>query len=575
MNPLIKPVFLLMNRLSYRAKLSLIASLFAIPLVIFAVQLAVGYHYDANQAKQTREGLKYLKAATELIKSLETVRDLSVINLAQESKEFSLKYDHAVQQTIGHIGSIQSLYNSLKHQTYLNKLSKQVSSQNTGAYSEGAAVFNIYESMSILVERSYDWRTKLSHELISRTASNTQILDILNMLNESGTYLYVLGKTRAFGSLYLDRQYIDSHGIQVIDQNYQALSRMIQQVDVHTVEHAELLLAYPELLTTEIKNKLSQAHKMLDENLIQPLSLEADAVGYYQQVEHIFDEIYLHNDKLFELADQLLEARYKSLEQSINVFYLSVGLMLILIIYLYVGLYYSVGNTIRQLLKSATRVAKGDYETPIAIDAVDELQAVANAMNTMRKSIKEREKELVHLGQTDGLTQLYNRQYFDDALAVFLANSSRNNTSLTLVMMDIDYFKTVNDEYGHLVGDECLRQVAASFRNHFQRKTDIVARYGGEEFIAILNGLTHEEAKSQVESLRASIETDVIVVDNKTISITASFGIATVEAGTLASEDGLLSMTDDMLYTAKNQGRNCVASALYDESNVLRVAGKK
>jgi len=128
-------------------------------------------------------------------------------------------------------------------------------------------------------------------------------------------------------------------------------------------------------------------------------------------------------------------------------------------------------------------------------------------------------------------------------------------------MMDIDKFKNINDQYGHQTGDDCLRQVAEMFSEQFQRKTDIVARYGGEEFIAILYGSTMEETLKQTESLRERIEKQKIQTCDKPLSVTASFGIASLTPPESSNEIDLLSLADEMLYEAKQSGRNCVVSA--------------
>ena len=156
-------------------------------------------------------------------------------------------------------------------------------------------------------------------------------------------------------------------------------------------------------------------------------------------------------------------------------------------------------------------------------------------------------------------------QYFDDALDLALANSRRNPTPLTLVMVDIDRFKALNDEYGHQTGDECLRQISKLMREQFQRQTDIVARYGGEEFIAILYGQTLSEATLRTEQLREAIETNKVKLDDKEISVTASFGLAALIPPEVCQNKELVGLVDTLLYQSKKEGKNRLSAAHYNQ----------
>jgi diguanylate cyclase (GGDEF)-like protein len=183
----------------------------------------------------------------------------------------------------------------------------------------------------------------------------------------------------------------------------------------------------------------------------------------------------------------------------------------------------------------------------------------------MRINIKEREEKLALISQTDGLTQLSNRKFFDQALQISLANSRRNMTPLTIVMMDIDFFKKVNDKYGHLSGDDCLIKIAKLMQAQFKRQTDVVARYGGEEFIAILYGQDLEEAIFQTEKLRSLIENTTMVSGQHSFRITASFGLASLMPPEEAEAQDLIALADTLLYKSKDKGRNRLSSEHYSK----------
>ena len=125
-------------------------------------------------------------------------------------------------------------------------------------------------------------------------------------------------------------------------------------------------------------------------------------------------------------------------------------------------------------------------------------------------------------------------------------------------MLDVDHFKAVNDKHGHQIGDACLKHVAESFRQHFKRKTDIVARYGGEEYIAVIVGESPKVIYDQTETFRAQLAADEIVEGEVSLSITASFGLASSDGTQEVTATELLSLCDSSLYEAKRAGRNQV-----------------
>lgn len=165
---------------------------------------------------------------------------------------------------------------------------------------------------------------------------------------------------------------------------------------------------------------------------------------------------------------------------------------------------------------------------------------------------------------TDSLTGLANRGYFDEALKNEFSRLMRTEGILSLIMLDIDYFKKFNDSYGHLAGDQCLQTIATTLKTIARRGSDIVARYGGEEFIVILPDTDENGAKSRGEEIRKAIEALAIphIVSNVSKYVTISGGIVTVYPADFESPEEVLKLVDDALYSAKAKGRNrCVYSS--------------
>jgi len=215
------------------------------------------------------------------------------------------------------------------------------------------------------------------------------------------------------------------------------------------------------------------------------------------------------------------------------------------------------------------------YFTGIVRDLTERKRA-ARAMEEYREHLEDQvakrtqeltlaNKKLEKLANLDGLTGIANRRVFDDDLKKEWRRAKRQNTVLSLLMCDVDYFKNYNDSYGHLAGDECLRKIAATMQNLFQRAGDLVSRYGGEEFAIILPGVPYRGVTKVVEQLRLSIAQLGIKhlrPDGSSI-VTISVGGVTVLPELEMSEQDIVSRADKALYQAKQKGRNiCVTEEI-------------
>jgi len=176
---------------------------------------------------------------------------------------------------------------------------------------------------------------------------------------------------------------------------------------------------------------------------------------------------------------------------------------------------------------------------------------------TLYTDITERkafEKRLIDMATRDELTGLVNRREFFTLAHHEEERAKREGHVVSVMMADADYFKKVNDVYGHAIGDEVLRNLADNCRKIF-RKTDIVGRYGGEEFAVVLPGANEDMAKIIAERLRTSVENSVVVSDKGDVRYTISIGIACATGKDFKIEE-TLDRADRALYTAKAQGRN-------------------
>jgi diguanylate cyclase (GGDEF)-like protein len=203
----------------------------------------------------------------------------------------------------------------------------------------------------------------------------------------------------------------------------------------------------------------------------------------------------------------------------------------------------------------------------------------------LRESDRQKAAELHRLSVVDLLTGIANRRAFDETLDQEWRRAMRHNTELSLVLIDVDYFKQFNDTYGHLAGDQCLRTVAQVLAAGMRRAGELAARYGGEEFAVLLPHTDLEQAHRVAERMCAAVREEAIAHAGSEVSphVTISVGVAStacivgrparwlrkgVLAGVLHAERvDLVKAADSALYLAKSTGRNRVVSALNDPSN--------
>jgi len=172
------------------------------------------------------------------------------------------------------------------------------------------------------------------------------------------------------------------------------------------------------------------------------------------------------------------------------------------------------------------------------------------------------EHRIMQLATTDSLTGVLNRRAFIERVEQEIHRSNRENAPFSLILADIDYFKRVNDEYGHQAGDLVLQRFTEQL-SKFSRPYDFVGRYGGEEFVICLPRTDSHQARSVAERMRKRVEDMRIMLPNssKSLQITASFGVASFRMGSEESVDSVTKRADEAMYRAKREGRNCVCVA--------------
>lgn len=215
-------------------------------------------------------------------------------------------------------------------------------------------------------------------------------------------------------------------------------------------------------------------------------------------------------------------------------------------------------NDSEEYLSKGIDVGGDDYLTKPVKQVI--LTAKIRAMERiahMKEQLDKANRKLARLTSIDPLTQVLNRRGLDDMLSKSINSNDRHNGELSILMVDIDYFKPYNDNYGHPVGDKCLKQMAQIMKKCLNRSTDFIARYGGEEFVIALPFTPIDGARFKAKEILKSVELAAIPHEHSPIRhyVTVSIGIATTASNGMSSKQ-IIESADQALYLAKEKGRN-------------------
>jgi diguanylate cyclase (GGDEF)-like protein len=261
---------------------------------------------------------------------------------------------------------------------------------------------------------------------------------------------------------------------------------------------------------------------------------------------------------------------YAAWVQQRNLFIVQVGVLLLIIAAVAVRMGHSIVVPLQRLVDATQQIVKGDLEVRLTVSQKDELGRLTQMFNQMADKLRQNQSEievanqtmmqknrlLEKLSITDGLTGLYNRTKLGLIINDQLERFKRNQRPFAMLMMDVDYFKHLNDSLGHVAGDEILTIVAKALTNSI-RSVDFAARYGGDEFIVVLTETTVDQALNTAERIRSQVANIHCETIGETVKVALSIGIIECESSD-TTQTILLSRVDGALYEAKRAGRNRV-----------------
>ncbi|UZE94929.1 sensor domain-containing diguanylate cyclase [Alkalimarinus alittae] len=556
-----------MNRFTFPAKFFLVSMLFAVPLSITSIQSTI----DSNQQLRATH-LKYIGAKNisdflPVIVALETLRDLSVVKRFHSSPITEEKYDSAKNDVLAKLNyfiehKLSNASQLISMELFALKRSIQVLSLSSG--SEADLESAIFDKVNLIVDSAYS----IQYQIANMNGLLGDIDPLANHLvviltAELQKSFEAMGEVRAYGSYFITNKVLSSSGVELIN-NGQA---KLKDGEGHLRDRLTgLLSSYPKInnshiIDTTAVNHLDEIYLQIDDQILLDPDLTTPIDVFWLQSSDSINGFNQFRRGLISFLEDHYVTEEEEMQVKRSTYAFAIGGLVCVFLYLFIGFYLGVKGSLKQLSKAAVQVANGALDKPIMIKSHDELSHLAALFEAMRIQLKERQQELIETTITDALTGIRNRKYFNDSLKERFNLSRKADQTTSLLMMDIDHFKRVNDTYGHTAGDKCLQLVAQCLQDSLGRPGDVVARYGGEEFAILLPDTDEKGATIIADKICNNIRKLPIDIEGEIITITISIGISTSSLIPDCKEERLVNLADEALYKAKETGRDKWVSA--------------
>lgn len=318
---------------------------------------------------------------------------------------------------------------------------------------------------------------------------------------------------------------------------------------------------------TAIDHQASLDIHHLESTKILEESVTYDGLSYHKAIALLYASENIPVTILVEQDQTAIQVSWVKLR---NRFLEFVGILIVIvtIVALYMG--HSIVTPLKQLIGAIKGVVEGNLDIYLPARRKDEVGQLTAIFNQMIGALRNKHTEIMAVNQamqqqnqllqklsiTDSLTGLYNRIKLNTILVEQLARFKRNDRAFCLLMIDVDYFKTINDKLGHIIGDEILATVASALLRSI-RTVDYAARYGGDEFMAILTETSYSAAIKTAERIRSEVSAACLELREHPVQITLSIGVTQSRYSDVIPED-LIARADVALYEAKRLGRNRV-----------------
>ena len=411
-------------------------------------------------------------------------------------------------------------------------------------------------------------------DITSKIASfniNPKIHASISTLYSILQYKEALGQSRAYGTVIIEKKNI------ILDEKI----KFIQLISTQNI-FLELYDKTASSSQKKLKNSLlnSTLHTEIDsyeKNILENKFLHLDSEVWFKDMTLYINSVKNVENVLLDETTLLLEAKLKEDVHHLILWIIYIGLIITITIFIIYLFERSSKNQLHQLTDAMNHLADGERDLRLKpIQLKDSLSQMYHAYEITRQKLlhgdiytqlyknqkeietirQQRENDkLEKLAFIDPLTNCINRRKFEEISNLELQRSSRYNSELSFLMLDIDHFKAVNDTYGHAIGDDVLKHFS-SVCLKLARDTDIVARIGGEEFIVMLPETNEDSALILAERFREKIYNSTLTIDEHTIKYSVSIGISSLNSDNDSSVSVILQRADKALYEAKKSGRN-------------------
>lgn len=296
---------------------------------------------------------------------------------------------------------------------------------------------------------------------------------------------------------------------------------------------------------------------------IQQLRIAGRVIGRSNFIKSLVDDFSRQAEfKSYQINESVIDNSNSLIEHAATEIKLMGSASILVLFVLFSAIYFIKRRFVERIVTLNNNVMARLNGDNIILDVRgnDEISDIAQAVNFFAEKIEKQNKVLHALSLTDGLTNLPNRRALDQRLSYDLLTATRNKCPVTVLLMDIDYFKQYNDTYGHLAGDDCLKKVAAALLHCKKRSTDFIARYGGEEFMFILPDTCSDGAQKIADAILTEIRSLNILHRTSSCAahITMSIGMASFQSQDDADNEALIKKADSALYQAKRNGKDRV-----------------
>ena len=567
------PAVLLMSRLTYVSKFAVATALFAVPLILVVINETVEHFHKIELLERKLIAVERLDDIQKVSRHIAVIRNNRARTLIHPEPSIdsdSDKHKTAVLEALDVLEGRPSIVRNNLIKLAISNLAMAVVSGRRNGGTEGDSIYSVFASANDLVVQTHRLGVLIVSEAGLLNDDDVLSLNIASFLmTELQLPLESFGKIESFGAYFLEKGYLDSQSVLVFSSIFTQLdaSYLVMSQNLSSIFERFKAANQTSVIDISLLEAIFQLQVYSEDVIILDPDLEISDAEYRVECQRLLRSMYQFQDQLVQYLQYRYQARINNLKIDQWQRALSIGVLVFGAMYLFMGIFYSVEHSLLQLITAAERVSSGDLDTKVEIKTRDELYQLACVFEEMRIQLKARDQALFDLAITDGLTGLFNRKYFNDCINMGLKNSSRSNSELTLVIIDIDFFKNLNDTYGHQVGDTCLIEMGKILTTVLARETDLAFRYGGEEFAVILPNMSSKNCLGMVRKIWQAIRESEVIVGVESISFTASLGVASSDL--IGSYDvfSIIQAADKALYVAKDKGRDCyvVAGNINDE----------